>query len=104
MSWTRRAPTPPPKGTGSDWYWYWADGEKEPWSVEVYHGSWRLYTNQGYWWDEIILKPNEALPRKRKITALPPPKDVKREELQSALNSMPQTEETPRRYRGRGIL
>lgn len=101
MSWTRRAPTPPPKGTDSDWYWYWVDGEKEPWTVEVYHGSWRLYSRNGYWWDEKIQKPTEALPRKP-MRRINPPQDSKLQEMQAAANSMPK--EPPKRYRGRGIL
>lgn len=96
MSWTRKKPIPPPKGTGSDWYWYLAEGEKEPWVVEIYHGCWQLYTTGGYWWPEPVPKPSAALPRK---------KAEKEAEIKSILNSMTEAEaKAPRNYRGRGIL
>lgn len=106
MKWTRKPPEPPPRDTGSDWYWYWADGEKEAWVTEVYYGCWQLYNNNGWWHPEPVPKPTEAPPfRNRKNQIEESRIDSKKEELQKAIQSMPEVEELPPvRYRGRGIL
>ena len=110
MSWARRPPEPPPRGTGSDWYWYWADGEKEPWVTEVYYGCWQLYNGNGWWHSDPVPKPSDAPPfrgRKRITDQNLPKIDSKKEELQKAIQSMPEElieELPPVRYRGRGLL
>ena len=111
MSWTLKKPEAPE--IGSDWYWYWDEDEKEPVVTEIYKGCWKYYAYGGYWWDEPVIRPSERLEfkkkeKKGKVKKKPKQKqvsepDTKKQELQSALLSMP-AGETPQKFRGKGIL
>jgi hypothetical protein len=112
MAWTLEKPETPQ--TGSAWYWYWDPSEKDPCVTEIYKGCWKYFAYDGYWWDEPVKRPPETpefkkkekvkKKRKKKAKQVSKTDNSKKQEMQSALLSMPSEEKPSKKFRGRGIL